>query len=135
MLNTDSPDLPTSDDYLDARQIAWFRDTLEAMRTEIDQDIINATQNAHAGLESGGDDGDRASRTLDAERIGQVLNSLSFKRMEVESALSRIDSGDFGYCQLTGDEIGLRRLRLLPTARYTVEAQERVEYRARQARQ
>lgn len=49
---------------------------------------------------------------------------------EVEAALERLDSGDYGICEDTGDEIPFRRLELEPTARLTVEAQEQREVEA-----
>jgi len=51
---------------------------------------------------------------------------------KVQQALARIDSGDYGYCEETGDPIGLQRLLARPTATLTVEAQQRRELRQRQ---
>ena len=49
--------------------------------------------------------------------------------MKVEQALSRIDSGDYGWCEETGEAIGLSRLIARPTANLSLEAQERRELR------
>jgi DnaK suppressor protein len=46
---------------------------------------------------------------------------------KIDSALRRIESGDYGYCEVTGEEIPLSRLDARPTATMTVEAQERHE--------
>jgi DnaK suppressor protein len=51
---------------------------------------------------------------------------------KVQQALARIDSGEYGYCEETGDPIGLQRLLARPTATLTIEAQQRRELRQRQ---
>jgi DnaK suppressor protein len=53
---------------------------------------------------------------------------------KIDSALARIDDGNYGYCEETGDEIGLRRLEARPVATLCVEAQERRELAERQFR-
>ena len=75
-----------------------------------------ATQESEFGLEL---------RTRDRER--KLLK-------KIDSALSRIDDGSYGYCEETGDEIGLRRLEARPVATLCVEAQERRELAERQFR-
>ena len=75
-----------------------------------------ATQESEFGLEL---------RTRDRER--KLLK-------KIDSALSRIDDGTYGYCEETGDEIGLRRLEARPVATLCVEAQERRELAERQFR-
>ena len=51
---------------------------------------------------------------------------------KVQQALSRIESGEYGYCDETGDPIGLARLLARPTATLSIEAQQRRELRQRQ---
>jgi DnaK suppressor protein len=75
-----------------------------------------ATQESEFGLEL---------RTRDRER--KLLK-------KIDSALARIDDGNYGYCEETGDEIGLRRLEARPVATLCVEAQERRELAERQFR-
>jgi DnaK suppressor protein len=75
-----------------------------------------ATQESEFGLEL---------RTRDRER--KLLK-------KIDSALARIDGGTYGYCEETGDEIGLRRLEARPVATLCVEAQERRELAERQFR-
>jgi DnaK suppressor protein len=50
---------------------------------------------------------------------------------EIDTALLRIRSGDYGYCEITGEEIGIARLRACPTARLCCDAQTRREREAR----
>jgi DnaK suppressor protein len=47
--------------------------------------------------------------------------------IKIDKALARIDDGTYGYCQITGEQIGLKRLEIQPTATLCVEAQEMVE--------
>jgi DnaK suppressor protein len=51
---------------------------------------------------------------------------------KVQQALARIDSGEYGYCEETGEPIGLKRLLARPTATLSLEAQQRRELRQRQ---
>jgi len=55
-------------------------------------------------------------------------------RPELDSALRRIDAGDYGYCEVTGDPIGLKRLIARPVATMTVEAQAAHERREKISR-
>lgn len=48
-------------------------------------------------------------------------------RKEIEVALKRIDTGDYGYCEETGEAIGVERLKACPWARYTLEIQSQKE--------
>ena len=75
-----------------------------------------ATQESEFGLEL---------RTRDRER--KLLK-------KINSALNRIDEGDYGYCDETGEEIGLKRLQARPVATLSLEAQERREKAERQYR-
>jgi RNA polymerase-binding transcription factor len=106
--------------------LAWKRELME----EVDRTMLHmkddaanfpdpndrATQESEFGLEL---------RTRDRER--KLLK-------KIDSALSRIDDGSYGYCEETGEEIGLRRLEARPVATLCVEAQERRELAERQFR-
>ena len=76
-----------------------------------------------------------------AHELAQVARVQAAKRdrqrklvAKIDSALRRIDSGDYGYCEVTGDPIGLRRLIARPVATMTVEAQEAHERREKISR-
>ena len=49
---------------------------------------------------------------------------------EIDNALARIEEGDYGYCEVSGEEIGVKRLLARPIASMCVEVQERFEHRA-----
>ena len=112
--------------YFKSLLTQWKNDLIE----EVDRTVIHmkdeasnfpdpndrATQESEFGLEL---------RTRDRER--KLLK-------KINSALIRIDEGDYGYCDETGEEIGLKRLQARPVATLTLEAQERREKAERQFR-
>jgi len=113
-------------DYMNAEQLDFFRARLEAMRAEM---LDNARE---TGLhmkenENFADPNDRA--TVEEEHIlEQRVRDRERKLLKkINSALTRIESGEFGYCLETGEPIGLARLLARPTAEYSIEAQERHE--------
>jgi DnaK suppressor protein len=113
-------------DYMNAEQLEFFRSKLETMRDEM---LGNARE---TGLhlkenENFADPNDRA--TVEEEHIlEQRVRDRERKLLKkINSALARIESGEFGYCLETGEPIGIARLLARPTAEYSIEAQERHE--------
>jgi len=113
-------------DYMNAEQLEFFRNKLETMRDEM---LGNARE---TGLhlkenENFADPNDRA--TVEEEHIlEQRVRDRERKLLKkINSALARIESGEFGYCLETGEPIGVARLLARPTAEYSIEAQERHE--------
>jgi DnaK suppressor protein len=116
----------TARDYMNAEQLEFFRNKLETMRDEM---LGNARE---TGLhlkenENFADPNDRA--TVEEEHIlEQRVRDRERKLLKkINSALARIESGEFGYCLETGEPIGVARLLARPTAEYSIEAQERHE--------
>ncbi len=68
-----------------------------------------------------------ADYKIQIEQQVSAIHRLHIQKRALETALNRIDSGDYGYCEETGDEIGLPRLKANPTARLSLDAQERLE--------
>ena len=113
-------------DYMNAEQLEFFRNKLETMRDEM---LGNARE---TGLhlkenENFADPNDRA--TVEEEHIlEQRVRDRERKLLKkINSALARIESGEFGFCLETGEPIGVARLLARPTAEYSIEAQERHE--------
>ena len=113
-------------DYMNAEQLEFFRNKLETMRDEM---LGNARE---TGLhmkenENFADPNDRA--TVEEEHIlEQRVRDRERKLLKkINTALARIESGEFGYCLETGEPIGVARLLARPTAEYSIEAQERHE--------
>lgn len=122
--------MPESD-YMSPEQLAFFRAKLEAMRA---QTLAHAQQVAHELHEEVtvlADPADRA--TIEEEHnLEQCTRERERKLLKaVVQAIARIDSGDYGWCEETGDPIGIGRLLATPTACLAVEAQQRREARQR----
>ena len=127
--------LPSDDEpYMNDRQANYFRMLL----LEWKRSILNASSITLQSLQDGPirepDLNDRASSETD---WGIELRTRDRQRKliaKIESALRRLDAGEYGYCEVTGDPIGIRRLIARPVATMTVEAQEAHERREKISR-
>ncbi len=117
--------MPESD-YMGAAQLAYFKDKLTAMRDEI---LENARETGEHLKENEvfADPNDRA--TVEEENLlEQRVRDRERKLLKkINTALVRIEAGEYGYCLETGDPIGLPRLLARPTAELSIEAQEKHE--------
>ena len=129
MLVTLPPDYRPAEDeeFMNARQVEYFRQKLLRWRAE----LIREADGTLASLSEGGileaDITDRASVETDRalelrtrDRARKLIN-------KIDQALQRIDTGTYGYCEDSGEPIGLRRLEARPIAIMSIEAQERHE--------
>jgi DnaK suppressor protein len=126
---------PSADEpFMNPRQQAYFRQKLMAWREEIQNEARDTLVELQAGRLQEADLADRASsetdwsvhlRTRDRQR--KLIN-------KINSALRRLDEGDYGYCEVTGEPISLARLEARPIATMTVEAQEAHEKREKVSR-
>ncbi len=123
-----------SEPYMNERQQDYFRSLL----TEWKRSIHNAAGQTLQSLQDGPirepDLNDRASSETD---WGIELRTRDRQRKlisKIDAALRRIDEGEYGYCEVTGDPIGIRRLIARPVATMTVEAQEAHERREKISR-
>ena len=126
-----APDYVPSEDeeYMNERQQTYFRMLLLEWKRSIHSAAGQTLQSLQDGPIREADLTDRASSETD---WGIELRTRDRQRKlvsKIDSALRRIDSGDYGYCEVTGDPIGLRRLIARPVATMTVEAQEAHERR------
>lgn len=115
-------------DYMSARQLAFFRERLleqrEVLMQSADSTLAQLRERPHLA-----DELDRASAE---EEYALALRMRDRERRllrKIEQALHRIDQGEYGWCEETGEPIGLRRLLARPTATLSVEGQERKEAR------
>ncbi|KMW46160.1 RNA polymerase-binding protein DksA [Ralstonia insidiosa] len=115
-------------DYMNEAQLAFFRDRLVKMRDEI---LANASQTTEHLRETVvvPDPADRA--TIEEEHALELRTRDRERKLlkKVEQSIARIDANDYGYCDETGEPIGVPRLIARPTANLTLEAQERREKR------
>lgn len=120
-------------DYMTDAQIEFFRMRLTAMLSEIQgRTRLKAIDNDE--VMSAADPVDRAA--FEDERTTIIANIERQDEMthEIKAALRRIEEGDYGYCEETGEPIGLKRLQAYPTARLSIEAQSAMEARRRMRR-
>lgn len=118
--------------YMNPAQLGYFRRRLLAWSAELVQSI--ADWDAHPidtrvpdWLDSAALRTEQELGYLKRQRARQILR-------EIEAALRRIDSGDYGFCSYSGEEIGFERLEALPIARFSVASQEELEQRRRSYR-
>ena len=116
--------------YMNAAQLRFFRDLLSRQRQDLIDNAAMTIDHLRDG-EAEADPNDRA--TIEEENALELRIRDRERKMlpRVEAALRRIDTGQYGYCEETGDPIGLRRLLARPTTSYSIEAQERHESRQR----
>ena len=117
-------------DYMSAPQIAFFRDQLLALRQTL-IDNVNETSAHLQQVEVATDPMDRATQE-EEQAIELRTRDRERKLMrKIEQGLERIEDGSYGWCEETGEAIGLQRLLARPTATLCLEAQERREKRER----
>ncbi len=119
--------MPESD-YMNDRQLAFFKQRLQQLEEEI---LVNAgatTENLRE-TQFVPDPADRA--TIEEEHALELRTRDRERKLlkKVQQSLARIESGDYGWCEETGEAIGVPRLLARPTATLSLEAQERREMR------
>jgi DnaK suppressor protein len=110
-------------EYFKRKLIAWKDDILAESR-----ETLLALQNEN---ENHPDFADRASSETDRSIELRTRDRQRKLISKIDSALARIEDGSYGYCEETGDAIGLKRLDARPIATLSIEAQERHERRER----
>lgn len=128
MITSDQELLSTSNaDYMNADQLAYFRKKLLEEKAAIQERMRATTDHLQQDHEVISDPSDRASQE---EAFALELRTRDRERKlipKIDQAIRMIDDGTYGYCADTGEEIGLARLLIRPTATLSLEAQERRE--------
>jgi DnaK suppressor protein len=122
------------EEYMNKDQLEHFRQLLLAWKRELMEEVDRTMLHMKDDAANFPDPNDRATQESE---FGLELRTRDRERKllkKIDSALARIDDGTYGYCEETGDEIGLRRLEARPVATLCVEAQERRELAERQFR-
>lgn len=119
--------MPASE-YMNDEQLAFIRRRLLAERSEIEVRLREMKQMI-ASRERDSDESDQASFEEELRLALRQADRESRLRNNITAALKRIESGDYGYCEETGEPIGLPRLMFRPTAKLCIEAKERQESR------
>ncbi len=115
-------------DYMNDIQLAFFRDRLQQLEHEILANAGATTENLRE-TQYVPDPADRA--TIEEEHALELRTRDRERKLlkKVQQSIARIDSGEYGWCEETGEPIGLARLLARPTATLSLEAQERREMR------
>lgn len=119
---------PAEDEpFMNDRQLEYFRRKLLAWKEELLEDsketlvdLANSARNLPDMADRASEETDRALELRTRDRQRKLV-------AKIDSALRRIETGEFGYCEMTGEPISLKRLDARPIATMTLEAQERHE--------
>lgn len=112
------------EEFMNDRQLTFFRRALEDWKNSIVEDSQETLAHLQDGPIQEADPNDRASSETD---WGLELRTRDRQRKltaKIDAALNRIENGEYGYCQVTGEPISLDRLKARPIATMTLEAQE-----------
>ena len=130
-----SPYQPSrGEEYMSDEQLEHFREILNAWKRELMYEVDRTVHHMQDEAANFPDPNDRATQESE---FGLELRTRDRERKllrKIDSALARIDDGSYGYCDETGEEIGLKRLEARPVATLCLEAQERREMAERQFR-
>ncbi len=114
-------------EYMNDTQLAFFRHKLVRLKQDILANAGQTTENLREDTVVVPDPADRA--TIEEEHALELRTRDRERKLlkKIEQSIARIDSGDYGYCDETGEAIGVGRLIARPTANLSLEAQQRRE--------
>lgn len=115
------------ENFMSARQREYFRRKLLSWREELLDESSETLKNMQEESLAEPDMADRAS--LESDRALELRTRDRQRKLisKIDEALERLEAGEYGYCEETGEPISLRRLEARPIATLSVEAQERHE--------
>ncbi len=119
---------------MSSEQLDHFHEILSAWKQELMFEVDRTVQHMQDEAANFPDPNDRATQESE---FGLELRTRDRERKllrKIDSAIARIDEGSYGFCDETGEEIGLKRLEARPVATLSLEAQERRELAERQFR-
>lgn len=116
-----------SEEYMNDMQLEYFRRKLIDWKESLAEEAMQTMQHLKEESWSEPDAADQASIATSTSLELRTRDRYRKLIDKIDAAISRIDKGDYGYCEETGDPIGLKRLEARPIATMSVEAQERHE--------
>lgn len=121
---------PAEDEpFMNDRQVEYFRRKLLTWRSDILEDSRDTIESMKGSTRNIPDIADRASEETDRALELRTRDRERKLVAKIDSALRRIEEGEYGYCDVTGEPISLKRLDARPIATMSLEAQERHERR------
>ena len=128
-----APSVPKKgEEYMSAPQLAHFRTILETLKAGLMRDIERTVHTMQDEATQNADPNDRASQETD---MAIELRSRDRERKlikKIDDTITLIDTGDYGYCNGCGIEIGIKRLEARPTATLCIDCKTLEEVREKQ---
>jgi DnaK suppressor protein len=120
------------EEYMNSDQLEYFRLKLINWRDELIEESRETISNLQGEVRDVGDEAERATR--ETENSLELRTRDRYRKLinKINKTLIRLEEGDYGYCEETGEEIGLNRLEARPIATLCLDAQERWELRQKQ---
>ncbi len=120
------------EEYMNPKQLAHFKQMLEAMKRDLSQDIDRTVHTMQDEATIFADPNDRASQESDMSL--ELRNRDRDRKLikKIDETIARIDAEDYGYCDSCGVEIGLKRLEARPTATLCIDCKTLDELREKQ---
>jgi DnaK suppressor protein len=115
------------EEYMSPKQLDYFRTKLLDWRKELIDESRETIDHLKEENWHEPDIADRASLETEAGVELRTRNRYLKLISKIDAALKRIEAGEYGFCEETGEKIGLKRLEARPVATMTIEAQERHE--------
>lgn len=122
----------SKEEYMNTEQLEFFKQKLTVWRDELVEESRETISNLQTEVRDVGDEAERATR--ETENSLELRTRDRYRKLinKINKTLARLDEGDYGYCEETGEEIGLERLQARPIATLCLDAQERWEIRQKQ---
>jgi len=120
------------EEYMNPKQLEYFRQKLLNWRQDLIEESQETINNLRGEVRDVGDEAERASR--ETENSLELRTRDRYRKLlgKIDQALSRVEDNSYGYCEETGEEIGLARLEARPIATLCLDAQERWELKQKQ---
>jgi DnaK suppressor protein len=115
------------EEYMNPKHVEYFRQKLESWKQELLEEARSTLTHLKEEPLNEPDFNDRAAAELETSFELRTRDRYRKLLDKIEYALGKIESGEYGYCEETGEPIGIKRLEARPIATLCVEAQERHE--------
>ena len=121
-----------NEEYMNPQQLEYFRTKLQTWKEDLIKESLNTMDHLREENWQEPDVNDRA--TIEADTAFELRTRDRYRKLieKINAALDRVEEGEYGYCEETGEEIGIKRLEARPVATLTIDAQERHESYERQ---
>ncbi len=124
--------LKKGEEYMSAAQLVHFREILEQMRKDLMEEVDTTVQHLQEEPGQLPDPNDQASREEEFNLELKTRNREGKLIHNIEAALERINVKEYGYCDMCGEEIGLKRLEARPTAKLCIDCKTIAEVKEKQ---